>query len=214
MDEKVTEDMKELKPDVTVSDSVAYWGKLIAMKLNIPFVSSTTTFAFNEASSKIMKPSLGQLFRMILDMPKTAKLLAPLRDKGYPVGNILSIVRNDNDTRTIVYTSKEFQPCSETFSELYAFVGPVIRKPLSEIEKMRDKLVYISLGTVNNKMPKFYRGCIDAFRDSSCEIIMSVGKETEPDSLGDIPPHIHIYIGVLTKSQFYKKQMYLYPIAV
>ena len=208
MDEKITEDMKELKPDVIVSDSVAYWGKLIAMKLNIPFVSSTTTFAFNDASSKIMKPSLGQVFKMIFDMPKTAKLLAPLREKGYPADNILDIVRNDNDTRTVVYTSKQFQPCADTFSELYSFVGPVIREPSAEIEKTREKLIYISLGTVNNKMTEFYRSCIDAFCDSDYEIILSVGNNTAPDSLGEIPPHIHVYksvdqIAVLQKADVF-----------
>lgn len=208
MDETITEDMKKLKPDVIVSDSVAYWGKLIAMKLQIPFVSSTTTFAFNDASSKIMKPSFGQIFRMILDMPKTAKLLAPLREKGYPADNILSIVRNDNDTRTIVYTSKEFQPCAETFSDLYAFVGPVIRETTEEIVKTREKLVYLSLGTVDNKRADFYKSCIEAFRDSSYEVILSVGKETAPDSLGALPPHIHAYqsvdqIAVLQKADVF-----------
>ena len=48
MDEKLEKDMAKIKPDVIVADSVAYWGKLIAMKLDIPFVSSTTTFAFNK----------------------------------------------------------------------------------------------------------------------------------------------------------------------
>ena len=36
--------------DCIVADSMAVWGKAIALKLNIPFVSSTTTFAFNEHS--------------------------------------------------------------------------------------------------------------------------------------------------------------------
>ena len=38
MDEKLTKEMEELKPDVIVGDSVAYWGKMIAKKLHIPFV--------------------------------------------------------------------------------------------------------------------------------------------------------------------------------
>ena len=208
MDEKLTDDMKKLKPNVIVGDSVAYWGKLIARKLHIPFVSSTTTFAFNEASSKIMKPSFGQLLKMIFDMPKTAKLLAPLREKGYPADNILSVVRNDNDTRTIVYTSKEFQPCADTFSDLYSFVGPVIRDPSEEISKTQKKLVYISLGTVNNKMTEFYQRCIDAFRESDYEVIMSVGDDTELNDLGDIPPHIKVcrsvdQIAVLQKADVF-----------
>lgn len=208
MDETITNDMQKLKPDVIVSDSVAYWGKLIAMKLGIPYVSSTTTFAFNDASSKIMKPSFMQIVKMILDMPKTAKLLAPLREKGYPAENILSIVRNDNDTRTIVYTSKAFQPFAETFSDLYAFVGPSIREASEEIIKTREKLVYISLGTVKNQMTDFYRSCIEAFRESAYEVILSAGKDTDIQALGEIPPHIHVFqsvdqIAVLQKADVF-----------
>lgn len=62
LDDAIVQDMLELKPDVIVADSMAYWGKLIAWKLKIPFVSSTTTFAFNRYSSKIMKGSTGGLF--------------------------------------------------------------------------------------------------------------------------------------------------------
>ena len=101
MDEKLEKDMAEIKPDVIVADSVAYWGKLIAMKLSIPFVSSTTTFAFNKESAKIMKPSGKEMLKMIFDIPKTRKLLKPLRDKGYPAENILTIIQNDNDTRPL-----------------------------------------------------------------------------------------------------------------
>ena len=54
LDDKVSEKVKEIKPDLIVSDSVAYWGKLTAMKYNIPYVSSTTTFAFNSQSSRYM----------------------------------------------------------------------------------------------------------------------------------------------------------------
>ncbi|MBU5314456.1 hypothetical protein KQI38_20740 [Tissierella carlieri] len=36
------------------------------------------------------------------------------------------LIENDNNT-TIVYTSKEFQPMSETFYDKYAFVGPLVR---------------------------------------------------------------------------------------
>ncbi|WP_019227187.1 macrolide family glycosyltransferase [Sedimentibacter sp. B4] len=207
-DDIVTNEMAKLKPDVIISDSVAYWGKLAAMKLGIPFVSSTTTFAFNQFSSKIMKKSFGDLIKMLFQMPKTKKILQPLRDKGYPADNILSIVQNDNETNTIVYTSPEFQPCSDTFSEKYSFVGPCIREASTIIEKTAEKLIYISLGTVNNKLADFYNNCIKAFADSEYEVIMSVGKSTDVSSLGSIPANIHVYnsvdqIAVLQKADIF-----------
>lgn len=193
MDESVTKEITELKPDVIVGDSVAYWGKLIAMKLKIPFVSSTTTFAFNRYSSSIMKTSFFDTVKMISDIPKTKKLLEPLREKGYPAENIIDIVQNKNDTTTIVYTSKEFQPSAETFSDKYHFIGPSIRASSGVFEKSYDTLVYISLGTVNNMNSKFFENCIKAFTDSCYQVIISVGKSVDIVSLGTYPKNISVY---------------------
>ena len=115
LDDAVCEHMKGLKPDCIVADSMAVWGKIVALKLGIPFVSSTTTFAFNQHSARIMKQSLGQMFGMIFSMSKINKNIKRLQDKGYPVKSVLDIIQNDNNTETIVYTSTEFQPCSEKF---------------------------------------------------------------------------------------------------
>jgi len=57
LDDMVCRDMQRIQPDCIVADSMAVWGKAAAMKLGIPFVSSTTTFAFNKHSAKIMKQS-------------------------------------------------------------------------------------------------------------------------------------------------------------
>lgn len=119
-------EMRAWKPDCIVADSMAVWGKAIARKLGCPFVSSTTTFAFNKASAKTMKQSPGALFKMLLSMGKIGRNVKRLRKNGYPIKNILDIIQNDNETETIVYTSPEFQPCAETFSDKYLFVGPSI----------------------------------------------------------------------------------------
>ena len=50
-------------------------------------------------------------------------------------------------------------------------------------------------------MPGFYRSCIDAFRESSYEIILPVGKDTDSDSLGSTPPHIYQSVDQITVLQ-------------
>ena len=193
MDEKLEKDMAEIKPDVIVADSVAYWGRLIAMKLGIPFVSSTTTFAFNKESAAIIKPSVKELLKMIIDIPKTRKLLKPLRDKGYPAANILDIIQNDNDTTTVVYTSKMFQPHADSFSDRYSFVGAIPKDAQETFNKTKEKLVYIALGTVDNKHPGFYKNCMEAFRGSDYQVVMSVGRETDLSLFNDIPANVEPY---------------------
>ena len=208
LDDKVCREMAELKPDLIVADSMALWGKAVALKLGIPFVSSTTTFAFNKHSARIMKQGFKDLFKMMFAMPKISKQVKRLKDRGYPVNNILDIIGNDDNTHTIVYTSPEFQPCSETFSEKYAFVGPSIRPAAEEVEKKRDKLIYISMGTVNNDMMPFYKNCISAFKNTEYQVIMSVGNLVSIGDFGELPENISVYshvdqIAVLAKTDVF-----------
>lgn len=193
LDNRVCREMETLKPDCIVADSMALWGKAVAQKLSIPFVSSTTTFAFNRHSAKIMKQSVGELLKMILSMLRTAKQVRRLQDKGYPVKNILDIIGNDDNTHTIVYTSPEFQPSSETFSDNYAFVGPSIRPAVENIEKKRETLIYISMGTVNNDMLPFYKQCLSAFADTEYQVILSVGDLVSLEDFGELPENISVY---------------------
>lgn len=190
LDETVCKHMNELKPDCIVADSMAVWGKAAALKLGINFISSTTTFAFNQHSSKIMKQGFGELIGMIFSMPKIGKDIKRLQDKGYPIKSVLDIIQNDNDTNTIVYTSPEFQPFSETFSDKYAFVGPSIRPATGNIEKTKEKLIYISMGTVVNNSADFYKKCIEAFKNSDYQVIMSVGTLIDIKDLGELPENI------------------------
>lgn len=186
MDEKVCLELREIEPDCIVSDSVCFWGKLFAKKLGIPYICSTTTFAFNKHTAKLMKRSVWEIGKMIAGMPRINKKIRLLRNHGYEVENFISIIQNDNETDTIVYTSKEFQPMADTFSDRYAFVGPSIWPP-SRNEKKDRKVVYASLGTVLNQNHDFYRNCIRAFTGKEYEVVMSVGGKTDISSLSGIP---------------------------
>lgn len=190
LDTMIFEQIDVIKPDLIVSDSVAYWGKLTALKYTIPYVSSTTTFAFNQHSSKYLKRGFMEIIKMLFSMPKVNKHIKRLQDKGYPVKGILDIVQNDNETHTIVYTSDLFQPYAETFSNKYRFIGPSIRDIEQPMIKTREKTIYISMGTVN-KNQEFYQNCIRALKNTDYQVILSLGENHEEYS--DVPNNIQIY---------------------
>lgn len=197
MDEMVCRDMVQLRPNCIVADSMAVWGKAAARKLGIPFVSSTTTFAFNQYSAKIMPQKSKDLLKMLMAMPRANRHVRRLQNRGYPVKNVLDIISNDNRTHTIVYTSPEFQPMADTFSkEYYSFVGPSIRPVQQEFHKTAQKLIYISMGTVNNAMVPFYNACIQALGGTPWQVVMSVGNQISLDVFGEIPENISIYPSV------------------
>ncbi len=192
LDKKVCKELKEINPDCIVSDSLCCWGKLFANKMDITYICSTTTFAFNKYTALMMKQSFKEIMYMILGMRKINKKLELLRSHGYDVKDFISMIENDNDTNTIVYTSKEFQPMVDTFSDKYYFVGPSVADVTVEKEVRENKKIYISLGTVNNKNISFYKNCIEAFRDSNVDVIMSIGNNTDISELGIIPNNFQV----------------------
>lgn len=208
LDGPVCRDMERLKPDCIVADSMAVWGKAVAKKLGIPFVCSTTTFAFNKESAKIMPHSLKETFSMILSMGKVNAQVKRLQQAGYPVKSVLDLIGSDESVPTVVYTSPLFQPCAETFPEHFAFVGPSIRPARSQVVKTGEKLVYISMGTVNNNMLPLYRACVQAVKGTTWRVILSVGDQVDTQMLGALPENVSVFpsvdqIAVLTAADVF-----------
>ena len=196
MDGFLKEQVEEFKPDVIVSDSVCFWGKLTARKYKIPMVVSTTTFAFNKHSSKYMKSSIAEIKDLIQGNQRVKAELKKLEEYGYHEKSIMSLVQNDNYTDTIVYATKKYQPFSETFSKHYAFVGPSLLTD-DKTDKEHDRpLVYISLGTVVSNKPDFYKKCIRALKDEDVDVIISCGRVVEPDALNGISDNVKVYQSV------------------
>ena len=193
MDMFLYNEFLSFKPDVVYTDSVCFWGKLNAWKHGVPMVVSTSTFAFNQMSSQYMKNSPKELADMIFGLPKISKELKKLKPYGYHVRSALSLAQSDNNTDSIVYTSRHFQPYADSFSKHYAFVGPsVFSKDQPDKEKLRP-LVYISLGTVINDRPDFYSRCIEALKDQDADILISCGNVIDIEALGVLPDNVQVY---------------------
>ncbi len=193
MDDFLDREFETFRPDVVYTDSVCFWGKLNAWKHKVPLVVSTSTFAFNQLSSQYMKNTLKELNDMIFGLPRISKELKTLEPYGYHVKGALTLVQSDNDTDSVVYTSKHFQPYAESFSDHYAFVGPSI---FSKAKPDKDKdrpLIYISMGTVINDRPDFYKNCIIALKDLNVDVIISCGSEMNRETLGTVPDNIQVY---------------------
>ena len=193
MDSFLDEEFKTFSPDIVYTDSVCFWGKLNAIKHGVPMVVSTSTFAFNQMSSQYMKNSSKELADMIFGLPRISKELKTLEPYGYHIKNALSLVQSDNNTDSVVYTSKRFQPFAESFSDRYAFVGPSVfsyEKP----DKTKERpLVYISMGTVINDRPDFYTKCIEALKNENVDVIISCGNAMNIEELGTLPDNVHVY---------------------
>ena len=137
--------------------------------------------------------SISDYLKKVMQAQNDKEQLKRLRDHGYPVKSLLDIVQNDNETNTIVYTSKYFQPCSDTFSDRYHFIGPSIRPVTEAVEKTADKTVYISMGTINQNI-QFYRNCVSALASTGWQVIISMGTNT--DHFDNLPENIRVFESV------------------
>ncbi len=193
MNDFLEKEFSDFQFDVVYTDAVCFWGKLNAWKYNVPMVCSTSTFAFNQMSSKYMKMSKGELADMIFGLPKISKELKTLDPYGYHVKSAMKLVQNDNSTDTVVYTSRNFQPYAESFSDRYIFVGPSVFSKLSPNKEKERPIVYISLGTVINDRPDFYHKCIEALSDMNVDVIISYGKYMDKKLLGKLPDNFQAF---------------------
>lgn len=193
MNDFLQKEFESFRPDVVFSDSVCFWGKLNAWKFGVPLVVSTTTFAFNQLSSSYMKKSPAELADMIFGLSKVGKELKTLEPYGYKVKSTLSLVQSDNETDSVVYTSRRFQPYAASYSDHYTFVGPSVYTDKVPNKKNARPLLYISMGTVLNERPDFYKNCIAALKDSDIDVIISCGKQTDIKSLGTLPENFKVY---------------------
>ena len=113
--------------------------------------------------------------------------------------NPIEVLMGANTDLKIVFTSKYYQPHSESFDNTYKFVGPSIfdRHELEnfKIENINNKkLIFISLGTIENKNKEFYEDCFEALGvRNDLNVIMSIGKRIDIKELGKIPENFNVY---------------------
>ncbi len=192
MQDRIAADMALHRPDCIVSDSLCHWGRLFAQKYGVPFVCSTTTFAYNRYTAPLMRQTPGEALAFALSLPRLHRITACLRRAGWPVRSFVDMVSNDESTRTVVYTSRAFQPRSETFGGCYAFVGPSLAVPSPDLAPKTRPLVYISLGTVLGRQPDFYRQCFVALGGLACDVVVSAGQTTDLADLGTPPDNFTV----------------------
>ena len=194
------------RPDYLIADSVAPWGQWAGEILGVPVVTSVSTFAFNRrvlafAVAHGVRPKSAR--RVLSKMRHIAKafMLGRQLRRRYGVGGtgIMGLVSGRSDLN-IVYTSRYFQPCAETFDDRFQFVGPSIRN-LNETSNLNETagfpweqishpvVVYVSLGTLFNTDAAFYRTCFDAFQGQDLQVIMAIGNVPK-ESLGVAPPNV------------------------
>ncbi|WP_167518891.1 macrolide family glycosyltransferase [Streptomyces chryseus] len=194
--EPLERSFREDRPDVIVNDPSSFWtGRILADRWGIPVIRSTPTYAANEHWS--MQPDAEAA-----GLPDDPALLSL-------VGGIDQLLRAqgmDEDAGTftgrihggpaLLYMPRHFQYAGETFDDQHHFVGPCA--PRASLHGTWEPpgdgrpLVMVSMGTLYNKQPDFFRACVEAFRDEPWNVLLVLGGGLAPEDLGALPDNVQV----------------------
>ncbi|MDZ3952286.1 macrolide family glycosyltransferase [Bacillus thuringiensis] len=193
----ILKEIKEEKYDYVLYDNHFVVGYIVATMLKLPKISSCTTFAVNEHVN--FKEAFEQK-KIDENSPVYQSCMTEMHQWKEKYGitcTSLQDIMNFPGDLTLVYTSKEYQPYSETFPDSFKFIGPSIttRKEVGEfpIETLTDKVIFISMGTVFNEQPDLYEKCFEAFKSLDAIIVLVVGKKIDSKQLKNIPGNFKIF---------------------
>jgi MGT family glycosyltransferase len=183
---------KEKTFDFIIYDSVLGAGQFLGQILSIPVVGSFSSFALSrlplpdEMLQKGFHPQLDEFYARLEALCFTYGLVLP---------DSLTFFKNQGDLN-IVYTSKEFNPGSELLDDSYKFISPLIRDEAAEdfpVEALKGKkVIYISMGTINNQLLDFYNMCMEAFEAFDGIVVLSIGKKCQVSDFPHVPDNFMV----------------------
>jgi MGT family glycosyltransferase len=194
--EKCLPEAQALQPDYIIHDTTAPWGSRIAEILQVPSVGSQAVLLLQNQMLLFNIPQAFRFVTLALQARKeTDKLVRMLKSVASTYHLKAKSLQNSVlclGDLTIAYTSRAFQPMERFFNERFLFIGPSTRDrgecldfPLEQLEDRR--VIYISLGTIFNNQPGFYRMCLEAFGNTKYQVVMPIGKQLRVEDLGPLP---------------------------
>lgn len=204
-----------LNPDLILYDSMCPWGKQIAQRLNQPAVCSCSIMYSGLENLRAWARStslLGAMLRSPLTIVRGAaryqKTAFDLKRRWQVDSPLAMDFFANPGEMTLLYTSRYFQMGGELFDDAYKFVGPLIEPrddappfPFDWLDSA--PVIFVSLGTIFNNHPDFFRTCIEAFRHSPYRVVMAVGTRIRPADLGELPDNVRTFE--------YVRQLDLFP---
>jgi MGT family glycosyltransferase len=183
------------KPSYVVYDAYCLAGRLVAQLAGLPAVATYATFAFNEqvllsvTSGRLSDPSAQR------GLPGFEEAMQELVVKfGVPPIGLFDLLHHP-EPLNIAFLSREFQPAGETFDDHWVFVGPSLApRPETEalpLEHLKGgPVAYVSLGTVYNERPDFFRTVLRAFGGTGWRVVVATGKWLDTGDLGPVPDNV------------------------
>ncbi len=195
----LTERLRDMRADVVLRDSFALHGHYAAIATGTPEVAFSPMMALHRGMRPSPRNVPSALGALVLGVPAAVRLRRVSRRLerryGAPLGSPLDVLAGRYGCKTLVGTSRELQGRHEGLAgEDVRFVGPLRAASdagVGEEAVLADlgddeELVYVSLGTVFERRPSFFRVAASALARPGRRVVLSVGR-IAPQSLGPLP---------------------------
>lgn len=190
------------RPDYLLIDSMCVWGHLAQQVLQVPAATLASVFvphpdvitvdemlarAYGRAPKPVVLAGIDALNTYI----EVSRRIDARHHTLSP--NIVEFFAG-RQRLNVLFTSRMFHLDGERYGDDYLFAGPSMpRADAPPADRDTPPLVYVSLGTIFNAQPDFYRACLEACRDRPWRMVIAAGSRVDRAALGAIPPNADVH---------------------
>ncbi|MDI1460950.1 glycosyltransferase [Catellatospora sp. KI3] len=188
---QLADDYHDDRPDLVVFDRMAFAGRVLAARLDLPTVQLWPMLVSNEHWNMGQALNAFDLGDPVLHT-YLAKLEAFLSTHcpALPPDRFLTPTPEAH----LAFYPRAFQYAGELFGPEYRFVGPCLRRTRPQWHPPGDRdVVLVTLGTIYNARPDFYRYCAEAFAGGDWHVVLTVGRRIDLDALGRLPANVEVH---------------------
>jgi MGT family glycosyltransferase len=195
---------RQADPDYILFDGMCPWGYYVARVLKVPAVASLALMPpISPPPTALLRSPLRQfilsfLLHGIRSGIRANRLSRALGARyGVPPLGPVSLLSAQGDI-SISFTSKEFQPFSDTVPPSVRFVGREIKiEPPMDPNLFEDvsgrPLIYVSMGTLNNQDRELVELFIGALSGREEYVMLTTGKRFGPERFGPLPDNVSLH---------------------
>jgi len=178
-------------PDVVLYDRLSFAGRIYAIRHGLPSVRMWPMLISGEHWSLFRTAPFDEDHPLMVSYrEKLAELL-----RGYRVDvSVADFLDDPVPDADIAFFPRRFQYHGELFGDRYSFVGPCRQAPEGLPGRSASRPVaLVSLGSVYNNQPEFYRSCVAAFAGSPWHVVLAVGERIDLAALASLPDNVEAH---------------------
>jgi MGT family glycosyltransferase len=191
------EQLREIGAEIVLRD--VFVGRYAALQAGVPQVAFSPMMAVHRGIRPSLRSAPVAMGVLAAGMPSALRLRHISRRMeqlyGAPLGSWLDVLAGRYGYTTLIGTSRGLQVRPDGLArEDVRFVGPLRaasitasrQEPVLVGVREDEELVYVSLGTMFESRPEFFRDAAHALARPGRRIVLSVGR-ISPQALGELP---------------------------